>query len=398
MVCLLVCSLGNSENETQVLLVGAMQQLEAPVDAICGIASQRCGRPRQATRACLRALCVACRHGRGNSSSGTPKRDPGAVGRFTVNRNHPLKAWKVRRPSHMNPRRPVRTVDRHASENHSHTANDSPPPPHPISDPQSGSGTGTRVAAVALGAVGLCVRGYFYAGWTLRTGFARSREPRLATSSVNFTATAAELAAYHSRVDAIHYALSELLAPSSVLSMDCRFRWACTADLTPHGTRGCVVPSTLWELRQTVAHSAAALAARWARRRRAERYLGVAHAGSPDRERGRYPISPCSPLSPRSAPPSSPPSLPPATPPPRRAATTHLPQLVYFFSDVQLPAGLHSLPISSPERLPLPFRWGGCMARATGRLSSGQRGLQTHPSPLLQSPARSLDLVRQPTG
>ena len=220
----------------------------------------------------------------------------------------------------MNPRRPVRTVDRHASENHSHTANDSPPPPHPISDPQSGSGTGTRVAAVALGAVGLCVRGYFYAGWTLRTGFARSREPRLATSSVNFTATAAELAAYHSRVDAIHYALSELLAPSSVLSMDGRFRWACTADLTPHGTRGCVVPSTLWELRRTVAHSAAALAARWARRRRAERYLGVAHAGSPDQERGRYPISPCSPLSPRSAPPSSPPSLPPATPPPRRAA------------------------------------------------------------------------------
>ena len=212
-----------------------------------------------------------------------------------VNRNHPLKAWKVRRPSHMNPRRPVRTVDRHASENHSHTAHDSPPPPQHMTDPQGGSGTANRVVGNAdTGSNGACAN--FFTGFNFRAGFIRSGGPRLAIGNLDSAATALPAAIWGSGQDfKIDFATLPGGAPRfppPVAPMLPRFRWACTEDLTPHGMSSMMIPSNVWELRGAVARDAAALAARYVRRRRAERYLGVAHAGSPDRERGRRPIPP----------------------------------------------------------------------------------------------------------
>ena len=224
----------------------------------------------------------------------------------------------------MNPRRPVRTVDRHASENHSHTAHDSPPPPQHMTDPQGGSGTANRVGGNAdTGSNGSCAN--FFTGFNFRAGFIRSGGPRLAIGNLDSAATALPAAIWGSGQDfKIDFATLPGGAPRfppPVAPMLPRFRWACTEDLTPHGMSSMMIPSNVWELRGAVARDAAALAARYVRRRRAERYLGVAHAGSPDRERGHRPISP---PPPRPPPPSHPsaPSPPPVLPPPRPAAVS----------------------------------------------------------------------------
>ena len=224
----------------------------------------------------------------------------------------------------MNPRRPVRTVDRHASENHSHTAHDSPPPPQHMTDPQGGSGTANRVVGNAdTGSNGACAN--FFTGFNFRAGFIRSGGPRLAIGNLDSAATALPAAIWGSgrdfKIDFATLPGGAPRFPPPVAPMLPRFRWACTKDLTPHGMSSMMIPSIVWELRGAVARDAAALAARYVRRRRAERYLGVAHAGSPDRERGRRPISPPPPRPPPSSHPSTP-SPPPVLPPPRPAAVS----------------------------------------------------------------------------